>query len=532
MKQKTFKNLATFLFLTLFAVTSIYSFAGEKPSRFQFKLEMGPYTAGFKVVNQYDYSRTFYAGFDLEGKATKENARPIHTNIWYPADKEKSKDLPKMVFKEYLFLTAYELDFTPRSQEELEKNMESFLYEWDAQKDRFNELNAPTNAVKNATPAKGNFPLIIYAPSLNSVSYENDALCEYLASNGYIVVSSPSFDRHTRYIETTVECCENQAQDMQFLLQSMQNFPNVNLDQIAVMGFSWGGMSNVLMAMWDSRVKAVISLDCSLKNPNHILHKARYYNPDNITMPTLFASSKIVPDHLWKKYGMEPPKSQRIKFFDDLKYPTKYFIRFNETTHYDFASTMIRLLESDPDLRSPIDKINQSHNAMCQYVHMFLNAHLKNDPNALAFMNKKPTENGYPEELITMDSKKGKTPPPSAGEFFHNAKKKGLANISTYFAELKKIYPDFSVDNNSLLFFAAKLQGNKQYDDAIAAFRFNTEIFPKDMYGFYGLGDSYKLKGDLENALKAYQNADKIRPGYPPSTKRLNEIKELIKKKK
>ena len=39
-------------------------------------------------------------------------------------------------------------------------------------------------ALRDAKTAKGHYPVLIYAPSDSSVSWENADLCEYLASHG------------------------------------------------------------------------------------------------------------------------------------------------------------------------------------------------------------------------------------------------------------------------------------------------------------------------------------------------------------
>jgi hypothetical protein len=56
----------------------------------------------------------------------------------------------------------------------------------------------PLWAVREAKPAKGHYPILIYAPSDSSVSWENADLCEYLASHGYVVLAGPSVGVSTR----------------------------------------------------------------------------------------------------------------------------------------------------------------------------------------------------------------------------------------------------------------------------------------------------------------------------------------------
>lgn len=69
------------------------------------------------------------------------------------------------------------------------------------QSNRWNSMLAASSsvalwAVADAPFAEGRFPVVIYAPSGSSVSWENADLCEYLASHGYVVLASPSMGAH------------------------------------------------------------------------------------------------------------------------------------------------------------------------------------------------------------------------------------------------------------------------------------------------------------------------------------------------
>jgi hypothetical protein len=76
---------------------------------FHFTEKPGPYAVGLKVVDQYDFSRTYRPKIDAEGKPTRgERARPLQTLIWYPA--EKSGKEP-MTVGDYSDLLATETSF-------------------------------------------------------------------------------------------------------------------------------------------------------------------------------------------------------------------------------------------------------------------------------------------------------------------------------------------------------------------------------------------------------------------------------------
>ena len=49
-------------------------------------------------------------------------------------------------------------------------------------------------AIQDAAMQAGRFPVLIYVPSVNAPATENIELCEYLASQGFVVMASPSMD--------------------------------------------------------------------------------------------------------------------------------------------------------------------------------------------------------------------------------------------------------------------------------------------------------------------------------------------------
>lgn len=127
-------------------------------------------------------------------------------------------------------------------------------------------LSDKTNAFVNSKAAKEKFPVIVYAPSYEASSIENFMLCEYLASHGYIVVSSPSRGAEMKnFTGGTHKDMEAQARDIEFLIQEVLKFPNAAKESIATMGFSFGGLSNVLAQMRNKHIKAIVSLDGSIR---------------------------------------------------------------------------------------------------------------------------------------------------------------------------------------------------------------------------------------------------------------------------
>src|SRR6202789_3267806 len=170
--------------------------------RFHFTEKPGPEAVGLKVVEQYDFSRS-YRFFPMRwGKPYQgERARPLQTLIWYPAQKSSGKP---MTVGDYGDLLATETSF----------GRPALWADWKQWLDSMKPtLKDSMWAVRNAPMLAGRFPVVIYAPSLSSMSWENADLCEYLASHGYVVVASPDMGATTRDMSLDLTGIDAQARD-------------------------------------------------------------------------------------------------------------------------------------------------------------------------------------------------------------------------------------------------------------------------------------------------------------------------------
>jgi len=144
---------------------------------FHFAEQPGPHAVGLKVVNQYDYSRTFLSVTNDLGKpTTSERARPIQTLIWYPASVSSGT---RLTVGDYTQLLSTETNF---DKPQISSDWQGWI------KGMAPTLKDGMRAMLGVAPAAGRFPVVIYAPSFGAMSWENADLCEYLASHGYVVL--------------------------------------------------------------------------------------------------------------------------------------------------------------------------------------------------------------------------------------------------------------------------------------------------------------------------------------------------------
>ncbi len=135
-----------------------------------------------KVIDQYDHSRSLSK--NLSKSSTDDDARPLQTLIWYPSLRSMGKP---MTVGDYTQLADTEIRFDAPHPDQ---------NRWRSLLKASSEIRLWV--VRDAKPAKGDYPVLIYAPSDSSVSWENADLCEYLASHGYVILATPSMGVSTR----------------------------------------------------------------------------------------------------------------------------------------------------------------------------------------------------------------------------------------------------------------------------------------------------------------------------------------------
>jgi len=251
------------------------------------ELRLGRYSVGYKVIPMVDNSRSFSKKLSYSGVADTNTNRPVQYHIWYPAMANPG-DTP-MTYAEYIGST-----FIPKERSMVNDYLRQVMlrdYKAEMTERGADEslleiiLSSRTHAYMNIPGFPGKFPLIIYAPSINSNPYENSLLIEFLVSHGYMVVSSPGFGLHSFEVTRDMRGLMAQFGDLMFLLAQSWDNPMVDHTRIGTIGFSWGGLSNILLAMDNYNIDAVVSLDGagSIADYLNLLKQMPQYHVNNMT---------------------------------------------------------------------------------------------------------------------------------------------------------------------------------------------------------------------------------------------------------
>ena len=361
-------------------------------------LQYGEHSVGFTSVNLYDKSRVYPQKNDEFGNLIKgEGFRPVQTLIWYPAVKEKGAK--NMLYEEYVYNNTNIENLVPPTDSTKSKIIAFFLNNKYYDKERIiKELSTNTSVYKNAQAKHGSFPIIVYAPSWGQIAWENAALCEFLASHGYIVVSSPSLNKDSRDMTDDIDSLNAQAKDMEFLVDYMKDFPNTNYSKIAFMGYSWGGTSNIIAAQRLKHIDALVSLDGAIVNwYSQYKNETQYLDPLKMNIPFLAITGAPASEETIKRRKMD----SSFIFYESLKYSEAYWVTFLEMAHGYFQSRGLKFSKPNTNIgeMSQQDR-NHRYSLMTNYILNFFNATIKNSEQSELWLKKSPEEHNIAEGIM------------------------------------------------------------------------------------------------------------------------------------
>jgi len=475
------------------------AFAEEAP-RFRFTEPRGPNAVGLKVVQQYDYSRIFRDTTDALGKPYKgERARPMQTLIWYPAEKNGGKP---MTVADYGNLTAAETDFDDPSISPHNKRWIAAMTP---------ALGDALWAVRDAPMASGRYPVVIYAPSYSAMSWENADLCEFLASHGYVVIATPDMGATTRGMTNDVAGIDAQARDISFLIGYAHTLPNTDLSAMAVAGFSWGGISNLFAAAHDNRIDALVALDGSMRYYPGLV-KAADVHPENMTIPLLyFAQGEFTMEdqarYLADAKNIGPSVLNEWKHGDLVTVHMLGLVHTEHSSMYQRNEDVWKGFANEHKADYGREDGIPGYAWISRYTLNFLDAYLKHDATALAYLKKTPAENGVPKHFMTANFRAAQGHPATVGAFREELGRQGFDHATDVYAVFKKDTPSFKLDEDTVNEWASGLADDKHFDEAIDLLKLNVTLYPESSNAYSSLAESYASAGKKQLAIDNYKKA-------------------------
>lgn len=491
----------------------------QAASNFTFDVTPGTHGVGLRVVEQYDYARSYQGRYDVvTGQPVSgERARPMQTVIWYPAQKGGKP----VTYNTYARLSVTEEKFG-RSEADITADTATWLRQGRSQNGAEQlavETARPMWAVRDAKPAAGKFPVVIYAPSFSAGAAENADLCEYLASHGYVVIASPSMGPRTRGMTDDLEGIETQASDIAFLIGYAHTLPQADTSKIAVGGFSWGGISNVFAAARDSRITALFDLDGSVRYWPERVQEAKYVQPSRVAVPMLYLARQ--PASLEEIAERGKPV---VSFLNDMKYSDVYIVTLPAMEHAAFASDALRFLPAKRFADYSRAEVSQAHSWMARYVLQFVDAYLKGQAGAKTFLANTPAQNQVPAHLLSVTRRLSTGPAPTQEMLAAEASKDGFATLQPLYEAMRKRDAKFEIAEGSLNDWGYKLLRAGDTKAAIAVLKLATVLYPNSGNTFDSLAEAYEGVDDKAQAISNYQRSLQLDPKNDNAVRHLKAL--------
>lgn len=479
----------------------------------------GPHAVGMRLVQQYDYSRGEAGDLTiLEKPGSQPAARPMQALVWYPAAQAKGKPVRLLDYAQTR-LTEDDFSLAPA-------DIAKASHTWTTgPADRVAAFAAPMQATRNARHAPGRFPVVVYAPSYAAPADENADLCEYLASHGYIVIASRSRGARGKVMTDDVEGLQAQAADIGFLVAWASGLPQADTDKIAAMGFSWGGLANVFAAAGSSRIKALVSLDGSVRSYPERLAEA-LITPVRTPVPMLSIGARSPSIEQLN----ERQKSTYISYLNAMKYSDVYLATMHPMAHINFAGTALRTTADSELGEFTRAELYVAYSWTARYARAFLDAYLKQDAAAMAFMKNTPRENGAPPHLMSLDARPAKAKAPTEKAFIAEFRRRKFAEAGAIYAAMRADEEKFALNPLKLNAWGYELLRDKKADGAIELFKLAIAIEPKWGGVHDSLAEAYEAIGETALAIRSYERALALDPTLASSAQRLTVLRQKAAK--
>ena len=483
-------------------------------------LKAGKYKVGFKHYTVSDSTRTYRIHNDFNNQFIN---RPIPISIWYPATIENNNS-EQLTVLDYLEILKEEEEWENLPNDFL---LDWFPYLWNTPENKVH-LSEKVGAFSNTTFLDGKFPIVVYAPSYQASSIENFALFEYLASNGYVVISSPSRGTETKWLEGgTTKDMETQSRDVEFLLKEINNYENIDLNNIALMGFSFGGLSNAITVMKHKNLNAILSLDGTERYNYAVLEKSPYFNLDKFTIPYIHFAQKEIPEEVLKSDNIPAELNYKFQLNDSLKYSNTYSYRFHDLTHSYFSSFGVLFANRDKRQDKSDYEIMASYKLLSEHTLQFLNATLRKDKYGKEFIENNPSKNGFYETLISKKMKKAELKEFNYKDFNDLAFNQNYQDLIPLYKRTITEHPNLELEEAMLNTLGLRLSFNsKQLEQGVNVFLLALHIYPKSANLYDSLAEAYFYNEDYQNAILNYKKSLELNPENQNAIDRLKQLKE------
>lgn len=349
--------------------------------------------------------------------------RQVRLVIWYPA----ASGGTAMTYGDYIEALAQTYDYRRVTVERRRDAIEAFIAraaglggDTAALRSALPVLRrTPVAARQNAAVARGRFPLVLFPewrpPASNSI------LAEYLASHGFVVVStalSGTYDGDVEYF--AVRGIESLTADLAFALSAVDTIPYVDTRNAATIGVGIAATTALALQLRSPSVRAVVSLEGGIttEGEQRLLLRSPYFDVARIRAPILAITA--------------PHPSVDAARLDLYRYSSRLIVHFPSMGEFWFLD--YGMLESMVPriIGVPPGNTVLGFEWAARFVERFLSRHLKHDTLAQRFL---AAPVAAPSQLFTSATRPAVAVPPSIPELKRLIERVGAQGVLDFVAE-------------------------------------------------------------------------------------------------
>jgi tetratricopeptide (TPR) repeat protein len=481
-----------------------------RPSELEFpEFTAGPYAVGYRVEHTQDPARSFGPRSDLDGNSRAGPlTRPIRIDLWYPAQASEQRALR---YREYVLdaaLTPALVMDTAGARQALDAYRAPVIRRGGDPAALESWLAREMWAHRDAPAASGPFPLILYSPSINSDPYENVVLFEYLASQGYVIAGAPSLGRDEPEVSRDFPGAMTQLDDLAFVLAGVWNESFVDQRHIGILGFSWGGLIGMLLALRHAGIDAIATLDGAQTMGDYLPVASAFpwWSPRNLRAAFLEVTLK--------------DEERELGFPAEAVYAERYRWRIANISHRDLAADAVaryRVVTGD----STAAFATLACQTLGERLTLFFDAHLKGSRDAL--------RNLRAETPPLRDSEWTRwtalPPPPTPAQFDEIIATSGVDEAVRVFRKAREADRGAVLFDENRLIRYAHAWGPERADDLVKLLELNLEAYPNSAITWFWLGQVHLSREDQGQAIQALERAVALDPGLDRARRLLDLVR-------
>ena len=484
--------------------------AGETGSRSP--LPAGPFAIGFRLIEASDASRSYPA---IGGTGTMP--RPIRIYVWYPAkqsagERMRLDDFARMALED--FHTSILPGLLAKAFEAAE--LETLL-------------RSPAGAVRDAEAGPARFPLLILGQGLFYESpLSHFVLCEFLASHGYVVATSPLLGTRYRLVNINVEDVETEVRDMEFVLAAARALPFTDSGKLGVIGYDLGGMAGLILSMRNPDVDGFLSLDSGIldKHYSGLPGSHPQYHEERFWIPWMHMTQA-------RFIRTEKDRAAAPSLFERKIFGPSYLVHVPTTNHGDFSSyAALGITRAVPGYwGSPTSDPKPLYEEICRVSLAFFASCLKNDrgplERLLAGADPAP---GKP--AFKIEHKEGPAGPPAEAELVHLIIDQGIRQARPEIERVRANHPGLALVDESVLNWLGLhfLYWWGREEEAIGVFELNASLYPGSWRAHDSLGEAYADRGRKDEAIRSYKKSLELNPENQNAKAALERLSPPVKK--